>query len=253
VTRPGGLGVIGLRGDVRVQPTPEAAAEDCAAWLAAVCARTLAGVGRFSIALSGGSMARLLFPRLAGDAWRTRFDWPAWRVYFSDERACPPDDANSNYHQARVALLDRVRIAPASVHRMKAEEADLDRAAAEYSSLLAQTLPQSATGAPRLDCILLGLGENGHTASLFPDTPALDVADSWATTGRADYPPYERITLTFPTLSAGSSVAFLVTGASKGAALRATAAGATPASRVNPAGGTLTWFLDEAAASAARD
>lgn len=252
MTRPGRLDV-GLRAEVRVQPTPEAAAEDCAAWLATACARTLAGADRFSIALSGGSMARLLFPRLARDPWATRFDWPAWSVYFSDERACPPDDENSNYYQTRVALLDHVPIAPANMHRMKAEEADLDRAAAEYSSLLAQTLPPSMTGAPRLDCILLGLGENGHTASLFPGTRSLDVTDRWATRGRADRPPYERITLTFPTLNAGGSVGFFVTGASKGAALRATAAGTTSASRVNPTGGTLTWFLDKAAASAAGD
>jgi 6-phosphogluconolactonase len=253
VIGPDRLAVTGLRGEVRVQPTPDAAAEDCAAWIARVSASRPANADRFTIALSGGSMARLLFPRLAGDQWWSRFEWAAWRVYFSDERACPPDDANSNYHQARVALLDRVPIAPANVHRMRADEPDLDRAAAEYSSLLAETLPLSATGAPRLDCILLGLGENGHTASLFPGTPALEVTDRWATRGRADYLPNDRITLTFPTLNAGAAVAFLVTGVSKGEALRATAAGTTPASRVNPVDGSLAWFLDSAAATAAAD
>ena len=253
MTGPDRVAVAGLRGEVRVQPTPEAAAEDCAVWLARVCAAGLTNADRFTIALSGGSMAHLLFPRLAGDRWRSRFEWAGWRVYFSDERACPPDDENSNYYQARVAVLDRVPIAPAHVYRMRADEPDLDRAADEYSSLLSETLPPSATGAPRLECILLGLGENGHTASLFPGTSALEVTDRWATRGRADYPPYDRITLTFPTLNACAAVAFLVTGASKGAALRATAAGTTPASRVNPLDGSLTWFLDAAAASAAGD
>jgi 6-phosphogluconolactonase len=253
VIGPDRLAVTGLRGEVRVQPTSDAAAEDCAAWLARVCAARLASADRFTIALSGGSMARLLFPRLAGDQWRSHFAWAAWRVYFSDERACPRDDENSNYYQVRVALLDRVPITPANVHRMRADEPDLDHAAGEYSSLLAETLRPSATGAPRLDCILLGLGENGHTASLFPGTPALEVTDRWAARGRADYPPYDRITLTFPTLNACAAVAFLVTGASKGEALRATAAGTTPASRVNPGDGSLTWFLDGAAASAAAD
>jgi 6-phosphogluconolactonase len=248
VIGPDRVEVTNLRGEVRVQPTPDAASEACAAWLATICAARLASADRFTIALSGGSMARLLFPRLAGDQWRSRFEWGAWWVYFSDERACPPDDESSNYYQARVALLDRVPIAPANVHRMRADEPDLDRAADEYSSLLAETVPPSATGAPRLDCILLGLGENGHTASLFPGTPALEVTDRWATRGRANYSPYHRITLTFPTLNAGAAVAFLVTGASKGEALRATAAGLTPASRVNPVDGSLAWFLDSAAA-----
>ena len=97
--------------------------------------------------------------------------------------------------------------------------------------------------------ILLGLGENGHTASLFPGTPALEVTDRWATRGLADYEPFDRITLTFPTINAAAAVAFMVTGAAKHEALAATARGDVPASRVRPTDGTLAWFLDAAAAA----
>ena len=133
---------------------------------------------------------------------------------------------------------------------MSGERPDLDAAAIEYSALLAGSLPSGPGGAPRLDVILLGLGENGHTASLFPGTPALGVTDRWATRGLADYEPFDRITLTYPAINAAAAVAFMVTGAGKDEALLATARGDVPASRVRPTDGTLTWFLDAVAAGA---
>jgi 6-phosphogluconolactonase len=177
-------------------------------------------------------------------------EWASWNVYFADERACPPDDPASNYHLATTTLLSLVPIDPAHVHRMSGERPDLDAAAIEYSALLAGSLPSGPGGAPRLDVILLGLGENGHTASLFPGTPALGVTDRWATRGLADYEPFDRITLTYPAINAAAAVAFMVTGAGKDEALLATARGEVPASRVRPTDGTLTWFLDAVAAGA---
>jgi len=147
-------------------------------------------------------------------------------------------------------LLSHVPIDPGHVHRMPGERPDLDAAAIEYSALMAGSLPSGPGGAPRLDVILLGLGENGHTASLFPGTPALEVTDRWATRGLADYEPFDRITLTYPAINATAAVAFMVTGAAKHEALLATARGEVPASRVRPTDGTLTWFLDAAAAGA---
>jgi 6-phosphogluconolactonase len=233
---------------VRVFVDAAALTEAAAAWLEQRCAAATAGQGRFSIALSGGHTPRALYEALSGDTWRTRFDWPSWRVFFADERACPPGDDSSNYHLARMTLLDKVAIDPLHVHRMHADRPDLDAAADEYSTLLATLLPHGPAQPPRLDCVLLGLGENGHTASLFPGTAALDVTDAWATRGLADYAPYDRITLTFPTLNAAAAVLFMVIGESKREALRSVARGEAPASRVRPAGGALLWFLDAAAA-----
>jgi len=130
---------------------------------------------------------------------------------------------------------------------MEAERPDLDAAAAAYSRLLEATLP-SPHGAPRLDVILLGIGADGHTASLFPGTPALDVTGAWATRGLATYPPVDRVTVTFPLINAAAAVAFLVEGESKRAALAGVVAGTVPAARVRPAHGELHWFLDAVAA-----
>jgi 6-phosphogluconolactonase len=236
-------------GERVVRDSPAAVADAVAGWVAAASERAIADHGGFSIALAGGSTPRLLYEALAGPRWHDKVDWPAWSVYFGDERACPADDPSSNYHLAHSTLLSRVPVDPLRVHRMPAERPDLDAAAAEYSDLLASTLPGGESGAPRLDVILLGLGENGHTASLFPGTPALDVTDRWATRGLADYEPFDRITLTYPAINAAAAVAFMVTGAAKRDALSATAAGTVPASRIRPRDGTLVWFLDAAAAA----
>ena len=238
-----------LAGERVVNHTPQEVADTVATWIAAESRRAFGDHGSFSIALSGGTTPRLLNEILSGPGWRGRMTWSWWNVYFADERACAPDDPASNYHLALTTLLSRVPIDAARIHRMPAERPDLDAAAAEYSDTLASSLPPGRGGAPRLDVILLGLGENGHTASLFPGTPALEVADQWATRGLADYEPFDRITLTYPTINAAAAVAFMVTGAAKHEALLATARGEVPASRVLPIDGTLAWFLDAAAAA----
>jgi 6-phosphogluconolactonase len=246
-TRP----IEALLGERVVRESPQAVADAVAAWIAGASSTAVAVHGRFSIALAGGSTPRLLYATLTGPAWHERVDWPAWHVYFGDERACPPDDPSSNYHLAKTTLLSRVPIDARQVHRMPAERADLDAAAAEYSDLLESSLRAGPGGSPRLDVILLGLGENGHTASLFPGTPALEVTDRWATRGLADYEPYDRMTLTFPAINAAAAIGFMVTGATKRDALAATVAGLVPASRVRPLDGKLVWFLDAAASEPA--
>jgi 6-phosphogluconolactonase len=238
-----------LVGERIVSRTAQDVADSVANWIAAQSQRACEDHGAFSVALSGGSTPRLLNEMLAGAEWKDRIDWAMWAVYFADERACPPDDPASNYSLAETTLLTRVPIDPGRVHRMEAERADLDAAAAEYSGLLASSLPATAAGAPRLDLVLLGLGENGHTASLFPGTPALQVTDRWATRGLADYAPFDRITLTYPMINAATAVGFMVTGAAKHEALAATARGEVPASHVRPSDGMLAWFLDAAAAA----
>ena len=240
-----------LPGMVTVLDSPEAMAGAAADWVLEAAADAAAASGRFRIALAGGSTPRRLYQLLAASPRRERAQWSRWEVYFGDERAVPPEDPSSNYRMAREALLDQVAVPPAAIHRMEAERVDLEAAAAEYSSMLAATCPPIGTeDVPRLDAVLLGLGENGHTASLFPGEPVLEVTDRWAARARADYAPFDRITLTLPVLDAAARVAFLVAGAGKGEALRGVIAGSVPAARVRPIQGELRWFLDSAAAGA---
>ncbi|HEX3605196.1 MAG TPA: 6-phosphogluconolactonase [Candidatus Dormibacteraeota bacterium] len=236
-----------LPGIVEVCPDPTALAERGAAWVAEQEVAALRERGAFAIALAGGSTPKALYRLLAQPPHREERDWSRWSVYFGDERAAPVDDPERNDRMARESLLDHVPIPPDRVYPMHAERPDLDAAAAEYAALLETTLPAGPDG-PRLDCILLGLGTDGHTASLFPGTPALEVTDTWVTRGYATYPPYERITVTFPLIRAAASVGFLVAGASKRAALAGVAAGTVPAARARPAHGELRWLLDRAAA-----
>jgi 6-phosphogluconolactonase len=228
-----------LPGEVRVVTDPIAVAAAAAGWVAEQCR----GGDDFRVAASGGNTPHFLYEALASSTFRSSIDWQRWHVFFGDERAVPPDDANSNYRLLVDSLLTKVSVPAEQVHRMEAERPDLDAAAAEYSRLL-----EAECGAPpRLDVVLLGLGTDGHTASLFPGTPALEVADAWTTRGRAADPPVDRLTMTLPAINAAARVAFLVTGGSKADALRGVIEGSVPAARVQPSG-ELLWFLDTAAA-----
>jgi 6-phosphogluconolactonase len=241
----------GLHGDVAVHDDLDAMSEAAAALIAGASDAACAARGRFDIALSGGGTPVPLFDRLTRAPYRGGIEWPVWAVYFSDERAVALDHPDSNYHLVHRHLLAQVPIDPDRVRPMPADHPDLDVAADEYAVILDGDLPAGPGGpteAPRLDCIVLGLGANGHTASLFPGTPALTVLDRWVARGQADYAPFDRLTLTYPTLNAAALVIFLVSGAGKAAALRATAEGTTPAAGVHPVDGRLVWLLDPAAA-----
>lgn len=228
-----------LPGDVRLVTDPIALAAAAAEWVAAQCG----GGDDFRVAASGGSTPHFLYEALASSTFRDKINWQRWHVFFGDERAVAPDDAQSNYRLLVDTLLSRVSVPEHQVHRMEAERPDLDAAATEYSQLL-----EGECGVPpSLDLVLLGLGADGHTASLFPGTMALEVGDAWATRGRAADPPVDRITMTLPAINAAACVAFLVTGSSKGDALRGVIEGSVPAARVRPSSGELIWFLDAAA------
>lgn len=235
------MSVDELPGSVRVLNDPIAVAAAAAQWVS----ERSASSNPFRIAMSGGSTPQFLYEALPSSTFNAGIDWSRWHVYFGDERAVPPDDRNSNYRLVRDTLLSKVPIAPEHVHRIEADGADLDSVAGAYSRLLEAECGRP----PRLDIVLLGLGPDGHTASLFPSTPALDVEDAWATRGRADSEPFDRITLTFPAINAAAHVAFLVTGNAKAEALRGVIAGTVPAARVRPAHGEEIWFLDTAAAA----
>src|SRR5258708_10374893 len=186
------------------------------------------------MALSGGSTPRATYERLAAPPYGDSIAWLDWMVFCADGRAVPPGEPRSNYHMANETLLSRVPIPPERVHRMETERPDLEAAADEYASILEDTLVRGPGGAPRLHCIQLGLGENGHTASLFPGTPSLDVVDRWVVPSEADYDPRLRLTITFPLINAAETVVFLVTGANKGPALPALVQGTRPAAPLQP-------------------
>ena len=184
-----------------------------------------------TVALAGGSTPRPLYERLA----TCSFSWLETHIFFGDERCVPPGHEASNYRMAREALLSKV---PATVHRMPGETCDAGAYEEELSKGFGQGLPQ-------LDLVLLGLGEDGHTASLFPGDRALQVTDHWVV--QVQGPDYSRLTLTLPVLSAAKAVVFLVSGASKRAALQQLLSGAdTPAARVRARDQLI--IADEAAA-----
>ena len=197
--------------DLHVLPTPEDAADataECIVLLAERCARAR---GRFTVALSGGSTPRRLYERLAEQPYADRISWSDWHVFWGDERCVPSGDADSNYRMARDAMLDRVPISPANVHRMRGETAPQE-AAEEYEAAVREVF-QAAM--PSFDLILLGLGEDGHTASLFPGTQALDEKLRLVVGNEVPGVGGHRITFTFPLINEAKVVAFLVTDESK--------------------------------------
>ena len=202
-------------------------------------ARAIAARGRFTVALAGGSTPKATYARLA--AMPERVDWQRVEVFFGDERRVPPDHKDSNYRMAREALLDHVPLDPAHVHRI-AGELPPDEAARAYDALLARSGP--------LDLALLGMGPDGHTASLFPGTPAL--AERTARVVPVYVPKLDawRVTLTAPELSAAREVVITTVGAEKADALAQALEGppgSVPIQLVQPAGGAR-WIVDRAAA-----
>jgi len=213
--------------------------------------------GRFTLVLSGGSTPEKTYVLLADPARSAAIDWAKVFVFFGDERFVPVDDARSNFGMARRSLLARAPVARARVFPMPTGERSPADAAATYSRDLAQFFAQAADSdpPPRFDLILLGLGDDGHTASLFPGKAAEHVNDKWVTWSPPGTlpPPVDRITLTFPVINSARQIAFLVAGEKKASILKEILDGGPgseryPASRVAPTDGTVKWLVDEAAA-----
>lgn len=207
--------------------------------------------GSFSIALSGGSTPRGLYELLTREPYASSIEWQRWQVFFGDERGVPPDHPESNFRMAKEALFDHVALPQGRVHRLRGE-AQLEEAAAAYEKTLRQTLGES----PALDLVLLGIGADGHTASLFPGTPALGEERRWVVAVRTGAPAgTPRLTMTLPLLNQARSIVFLATDAAKAEMVRRAIAPhssepAIPASLVRPSNGSLHWFLTTEAASA---
>lgn len=209
-----------------------------AAWIANAIVRAVRDNGRCSIALSGGSTPRAVYAELA-----TGFSdvpWANVEIYFGDERAVPPSDAMSNYRMAHDTLLDRVGVPLSSVHRMEGERADLDAAARDYERVLPATL----------DVLLLGIGPDGHTASLFPGAPTLDERTRRVLPASSPFPPPRRLTITPPVIAAARRVAVIAAGRDKAAIVQRALDGPRDP-RALPVQLALggTWLLDRDAAS----
>jgi 6-phosphogluconolactonase len=214
--------------------------------------------GRFLVALSGGSTPERTYRRLADPTTSAARDWLKTYVFFVDERFVSPEHEFSNYGMIRRSLLSRVPIPLAQVFPIPTQSSSAAKAAAKYEAELARFFDADAHRAapPCFDLILLGLGEDGHTASLFPGAPALRIDDVWVTWTPSGVlpPPVDRITLTYRVLNAARHVVFLVSGVKKAAMLHDALEGKTtrdqcPAVGVRPAVGTLTWLVDRQSAS----
>ena len=210
--------------------------------------------GRFLIALSGGSTPETLYQALTSPAFARSFDWSRTIFFFSDERAVPPDDPRSNYALADRALLNPLNIAPSQVYRMAGESRDLQAAAYAYEEQLRRATNTPVSSPPTLDLVLLGLGEDGHTASLFPGSPALQYNQTLIAVTQSPKDPPNRLTMTLGVINRASVILFLVAGSGKAAIVRSILDPETeaerqlPASLVVPEEGRLIWLLDRAAA-----
>jgi 6-phosphogluconolactonase len=199
--------------------------------------------GSFSIALSGGSTPQGMYAMLAGE----KLPWDKIQIFFGDERHVPPDNPQSNYGMAYKSLLSKISIPPESVHRVRAE-LDAETAARQYEDELRSFFHQT----PRFDLILLGMGPEGHTASLFPGSAALKETQRWVAANWVEKLNTWRITFTFPVLNNAAEVLFVVAGHDKAEVLKQVLEGEPsdeyPAQRVRPSGGRLLWYVEADAA-----
>lgn len=210
-------------------------------------ARAVRARGTFRVALAGGSTPRRVHAAIVADARSRGHEVEAWDVWFGDERCVPPDDAESNFRMADETLLSRLATRP-RVHRVPTERGGPAQVAAAYEAELAEAFGLRPGERPRFDLVLLGLGADGHTASLFPGDPVLAERSRLVAAVRGPKPPPDRVTFTLPVLCAAREVLFLVTGAEKAAAVRdalepGVVAG-LPAGRVIPEAGRVVWLVE---------
>jgi len=215
----------------------------------------IAARGMFTVALAGGSTPRRLYALLASeqDAFRQQVPWDRIQFFWGDERHVPPDHSDSNYRMANEAMLSRVPVPKHNIHRIQAENPDASQAANQYAEELRACFGSESAKVPRLDFILLGMGADGHTASLFPGTTALQEQNRWVVSNWVDKFQTQRITMTPPLLNNAACVVFLVQGDEKAEPLRAVLYGERkpetyPSQLIQPVQGECYWLLDRMAA-----
>ena len=229
----------------------DATARAAAERFAEIAGESVRARGRFSVALSGGSTPRRIYELLAGEDFAARVDWTKAHVFFGDERCVPPEDEASNYRMASETLLSRAGVPRENVHRMIGE-GDAVANARLYEDELRSFFGDAAW--PAFDLVMLGLGEDGHTASLFPGTSALEERGAWVAANWVEKLGSYRLTLTPPAINHAAHVMFVVTDAGKAGRLFEVLQGAReprrlPAQLIRPAGGALEWYVDRAAAA----
>jgi 6-phosphogluconolactonase len=240
--------------DLRVVDNPPALFEAAADEFARQASAAIGAEGRFTVALSGGSTPKGLFSLLASND-RERLPWEKMFFFWGDERHVPPDHPESNYRMAHEALLSKVPVPAGNVYRVAGEDLDADRAARQYEQTLREFFQPAAGAYPRFDLILLGMGPDGHTASLFPGTTALQEESRWVVANRVEKLKTDRITFTRPVINSAKVVMFLVGGADKAVTLKEVLEGTQspelfPSKLIHPTSGQLIWLVDRAAAGA---
>jgi 6-phosphogluconolactonase len=238
-----------------VEPDAAALARRAAQYLVEMAGEAVEARGRARIAISGGSTPKATFKLLADpyQQWRSRMPWESLDIFWVDERAVPPDNAESNFRMTREALLDQVPLRPEQIHRIQGELPP-EAAAARYESELRNSFRLEGAESPRFDLIALGMGDDGHTASIFPHTDAIHGLGRLAVANHVPQKDTWRVTLTWPVINHASSVFFLISGSDKAAVLNEVLTGPhdvdrLPSQLIWPSSGILTLILDKDAAA----
>jgi len=234
---------------IKTYPNPENLAQEAAEIFANLAEEAISEIGFFTVALAGGATPRPLYERLATIEYSQRLNWEKVHIFWGDERCVPPHHIESNYRLVKEALLDFASVPDENIHRIRGELKPA-RGAKDYEDLLKDFF---ANQPPRFDLILLGMGKDGHTASLFPGTSAIQETKRWVTANYVEELSSWRITLTPVIINQASNVIFLVTGEEKAKPVRQVLWGhyqpeILPAQIVRPHHGHLTWMLDKQAA-----
>lgn len=237
---------------VAIYSDADTLSHEAARYVVRVANESIVTHGRFTLALAGGSTPKKLYALLASEPYRDQINWALVEVFWSDERCVPPDSEDSNYHLTEEVLLSKVPIPASQIHRMLADVADRDAAALVYTEEMQRVF--STNGIPSFDLLQLGMGPEGHTASLFPHQASLKELRRLVMPVDVPKPPPPRLTFTPPLLNAAIHVLFLVTGQDKADAVAAILEGENipdeyPAQIIQPPEGEVTWLLDSAAAS----
>lgn len=239
--------------EIRVAADEASLAREVAAEIAGLCQEAIARSGECSFVLSGGSTPKRLFTELASEAWRDRLPWNAIKLFWGDERHVAPDHPDSNYRMAKDALIAKVPVPLTTVYRVKSELPDAKDAAQDYENIIRSVYRLEPLQTPRFDIVLLGLGNDGHTASLFPHTQALHERERLVVSNWVPKLATDRITMTVPVFNHAATVIFLVSGAGKAEILRTVLEGERdpdqfPAQLIQPNQGRIVWAIDRVAA-----